>query len=141
MTKRPRANFAVSVHQLLLNRAPETHRPFNELLHYYVMERFLYRLSKSPHADRFILKGALMLTACKLESYRPRMDIDLAGKTANHVEGIVAIAKEVCTQHIEPDGLVFDPASVAGARIAENANYEGVRIRLRANLSTARIPL
>jgi hypothetical protein len=38
-------------------------RPFNELLQYYVMERFLFRLGQTPYAGRFVLKGALMLRA------------------------------------------------------------------------------
>jgi hypothetical protein len=50
---------ASSVHQPLLNKAKEASRPFNELLQHFAIERFIYRLSKSPHADRFILKGAL----------------------------------------------------------------------------------
>ena len=54
-------NIAASIRQRLLNKAREDKRPFNELLQYYAMERFLYRLSISPHKDRFILKGALML--------------------------------------------------------------------------------
>ena len=141
MTQRVPTNLPASVHQLLLNKARQTHRPFNELLQYYAMERFLYRLSKSPYAARFILKGALMFTAWKLESYRPTMDIDLLGKTANQVEIVVAIAREICAQSVAPDGLMFNPASVKGARIAENANYEGVRIRFQANLGAARVTL
>ena len=141
MTQRAPTNLPASVHQLLLNKARQTHRPFNELLQYYAMERFLYRLSKSPHAARFILKGALMFTAWKLESYRPTMDIDLLGKTANQVEIVVAIAREICAQPVAPDGLMFNPATVKGARIAENANYEGVRIRFQANLGAARVTL
>lgn len=139
MTKRAPANLAASVHQLLLNKARETRRPFNELLQYYAMERFLYRLSKSPHAARFILKGALMFTAWKLESYRPTMDIDLLGKTANQVENVAAITREVCAQPVAPDGLVFNPATVKGTRIGEDANYEGVRIRFQAKLGAARV--
>ena len=141
MTKRTPTNLPASVHQLLLNKARQTHRPFNELLQYYAMERFLYRLSKSPYAARFILKGALMFTAWKLESYRPTMDIDLLGKTANQVESVMAIAKKICAQAVAPDGLVFNPAMVKGARITENANYEGVRIRFLANLGAARVTL
>ena len=80
MSKRAPTNLPASVHQLLLNKARQTNRPFNELLQYYVMERFLYRLSKSPHARKFILKGALMFTAWELEPYRPTMDIDLLGR-------------------------------------------------------------
>lgn len=54
-------NIVVSVHQRLLNKARKSSRPFNELLLHFAIERFIYRLSKSPHADNFILKGALML--------------------------------------------------------------------------------
>ncbi len=92
-------------------------------------------------AARFILKGALMFTAWKLASYRPTKDIDLLGKTANQIESVVAIAREICAQAVAPDGLVFNPATVKGARIAEDANDEGVRIRFRANLGTARVTL
>ena len=56
-------NVAASVHQKLLNKARLSERPFNELLQYFAMERFLYRLGRSPHRDRFILKGALMFVA------------------------------------------------------------------------------
>lgn len=80
MTRRPIKNFATSVRQRLLNRARETGRPFNELLQYFAMERFLYRLSRSPYAGKFILKGALMLMAWKAPLSRPTMDIDLLGR-------------------------------------------------------------
>lgn len=54
-----------SIRQRLLNIARETGRPFGELLQYYTMERFLYRLSISPVGRKFVLKGALMLVAWK----------------------------------------------------------------------------
>lgn len=50
-------NIASSIRQKLLNKAREDKRPFNELLQYYAMERFLYRLSISPYKDRFVRKG------------------------------------------------------------------------------------
>ncbi len=59
MSKNPPA----SVRQRLTNKAKETNRPFQELLQYFAMERFLYRLAQSPHAEKFIRKGALMFTA------------------------------------------------------------------------------
>ena len=55
---KPTRNVPASVRQRLLNHAKNDKRPFNELL-YYAMERFLYCLSRSIHADCFILKGAL----------------------------------------------------------------------------------
>jgi hypothetical protein len=50
-------DIGASVRQRLLNRSRAEDRPFQELLQYFAMERFLYRLAKSPYADRFILKG------------------------------------------------------------------------------------
>ncbi len=66
-------NIPASVWQRLLNRARSDRRPFNELLQYYAMERFLYRLSQSAHANRFILKGALMLRVWRSPEIRPTM--------------------------------------------------------------------
>ena len=56
-------SIAASIHQRLLKKANDSASPFNELLQYFAIERFIYRLSKSPHADQFILKGALMFSA------------------------------------------------------------------------------
>lgn len=60
MTKRALTNTAASVRQRLLNKARSEGRAFQELATLYTMERFLYRLGASPHADRFVLKGGLM---------------------------------------------------------------------------------
>jgi hypothetical protein len=54
-------NLAASVQARLQNHARATKRPFQELLQYYAMERFLYRLSKTPYRAHLVLKGALML--------------------------------------------------------------------------------
>ncbi len=139
--KRPLKNMAASVRQRLLNKARETNRPFNELLQYFVMERFLYRLSKSPHAQKFVLKGALMLTVWEAPISRPTMDIDLLGRTDNSIDAMIAVAKDVCLQDVEPDGLAFEPTTVEGERITEDADYEGVRLRSLAKLDTARVTL
>jgi hypothetical protein len=56
-------NLAASIRQRLLNKAHKTNRPYNEVLQYYAIERFLYRMSRSTFADKFILKGALMSLA------------------------------------------------------------------------------
>jgi hypothetical protein len=80
MTRKTIKDLSASVHQRLLNKARETGRPFNELLQYFAMERFLYRLSRSSHVNRFVLKGALMFTVWKASPSRSTMDIDLLGK-------------------------------------------------------------
>ena len=139
MTKRSPKNIPASVRQRLLDKAKETGRPFNEVLQYFAMERFLYRLSRSPYADNFVLKGALMLTVWEVPLTRPTMDIDLLGRINNSIETIGEVTKEICQQEVEPDGLAFDIASIEAERIAEDADYEGIRVRFRGSLGTARI--
>ena len=141
MSKRPLRNIAASVHQRLLNKARESNRTFNELLQYYAMERFLYRLSRSEHAQRFTLKGALMLTVWGAPFTRPTRDIDLLGQLDNSPELMKNIMREICEQEVEPDGLRFDPESVDVRRIAEQADYHGVRVTFRGHLGNARIPM
>lgn len=51
----------------------------NLVLTRYAVERFLYRLSCSPHAERFVLKGALLLLVWLGEALRPTRDADLLG--------------------------------------------------------------
>lgn len=132
-------NTAASVRQRLLNRARSDQRPFNELLQYYAMERFLFRLSQSTHADRFILKGALMLSAWRSAELRPTMDIDLLGRTSNETASIVAQIRDILLAEVDPDGLVFDPGTIQAERITEDADYEGIRVRFRGALDSARV--
>lgn len=105
------------------------------------MERFLFRLSASPHSNRFILKGALLLVTWEVSLTRPTRDIDLLGNVANDVDDIVTIIRQVCRQEVVPDGLEFDPDSVSGERIAEESEYEGVRVRFRGSVGTARVSM
>lgn len=135
----PSANVAASVRQRLLNRARADKRPFNELLQYYAMERFLYRLSKSFFSDRFILKGALLLRAWDAPEFRPTMDIDMLGKTSNEEADILSLIRNILIVPVEEDGLVFDSGSLQSEQITEDADYEGIRVRFRGALDSARI--
>lgn len=137
MTSGPPKNVAHSVHQRLLNRARDTGRPFNELLQYYAMERFLYRLSRSSHGEKFMLKGALMLTVWDAPATRPTRDIDLLGHTHNAPSAVAAIVEDLCAVEVQPDGLAFDPATVSAETITHGAGYRGVRVRFQGRLGTA----
>ena len=136
-----KANLAASVHQRLLNEARRTTRPFSELLQYFAMERFLYRLSRSQHASRFVLKGGLMLASWRVAITRPTKDIDLLAQMSNDVGVLEGVVRDICGTTVPPDGMAFDAASVAGERIAEEAQYEGVRIVFRGQLGSARVPM
>ena len=70
------ANIAASVKARLQNKAREAEKPHNELRRLYAMERFLYRLSKSAHAEKFVLKGALLFMVWK-PNYQRRSTMDI----------------------------------------------------------------
>jgi hypothetical protein len=132
-------NIAASVHQRLLNKARELSCPFDEILQYFAIERFIYRLSKSPHAERFVLKGALMFSAWTGSMSHPTMEIDLLGIIENNLELIAAVVKDACDTEVDNDGIVFHEDTVTATRITEDADYTGVRILLRGNLCNIRL--
>lgn len=134
-------NIQASVRGQLQNKAKEANCPFAEVLQYYGMERFLYRLSKSEHSDKFILKGALMFTVWGVPERRTTLDIDFLARYDNQVDNIEKVVKDVCKTLVTPDGLVFDPQGVKGKRIKEDADYEGVRVKFLGFLERSRIPM
>ncbi len=138
---KPLKNIAASVHQRLLNVARDSNRPFNELAQYYALERWLYRLARSEYRNQFVLKGALMLLVWDLPVTRPTRDIDLLGRVGNDLENIQRIIASICEVPAEDDGMEFDPGSVETSRIAEDADYEGVRATFDARLGKARLPM
>lgn len=139
---KPIVNRAASVHQRLLNMAQKSKRPFSELLQYYAMERFLYRLSKSKYSDKFILKGALLFKAWEVADSRATMDIDLLGRLKNETRHIAQVVKEICSGDDDhDDGLRFSPSTVKASKIVEGADYHGVRVKFRGYLGNANIPM
>ncbi len=140
MSKTPK-NIAASIHQRLLNVAKQTGRPFNDLVMYYAMERLLYRFSQSKHADRVVLKGGLMLRVWGVPATRVTRDIDLLGRLTNDLDSVAVMVRDVCGVAVADDGLVFDPGTVATERIAEDADYEGVRATFRGALGKVDLPM
>jgi hypothetical protein len=138
---KPVKDIAASVRRRLMNAALASGRPFQEVLEYYAMERFLYRLARSGYAGRFVLKGALLFRAWGGAATRPTRDIDLLARVENTVEAVVPIFREVCGVAVEPDGMVFDPATMAGAVIREDADYSGVRVTFLGTLQNARVAM
>jgi hypothetical protein len=70
-------NRAASIRARLLNRARIERTDFNLMLTRYSLERLLYRLSVSPWAEEFLLKGALLFDLWFDQPHRPTRDIDL----------------------------------------------------------------
>ena len=131
-----------SVFQRLLNHAKAHGENFNLLLFRYGVERFLYRLSISPHADRFILKGASLFLVWKGHNYRVTKDADLLGLGPANADHLTDVFKELCRAACDDvDGIEFMPDTVRAVPIREAQEYDGIRVTFVGLLHKARIPL
>lgn len=134
-------NISVSVKARLQNVASKRGEDFNLLLLRYGIERLLFRLSQSPYANRFLLKGAMLFVIWDEKTHRPTRDLDLLGFGPSDKAELTKVFQEVVAMSVEDDGIVFDPKSVQADEIREDNVYGGVRIRLMGKLGTAEIPV
>lgn len=137
--KKPVTNIPASILARLKNQSEILGRPFAEILQYYAMERFLYRLSRTKYADKFILKGGLLFHVWDLPLRRPTRDIDFRGYVSGNRETLTKIIHEVIDVAAPEDGLVFDSQPVSVEETQIGADYQGIRIKLIALLERVRI--
>ncbi|MAT73439.1 MAG: hypothetical protein CMJ58_28480 [Planctomycetaceae bacterium] len=141
MTGKSPKNLAASVRQRLMNIARAEGTDFQYLLTRYGLERLLYRLSKSPYADRFVLKGAMLFQLWTAAPYRPTRDLDLLATGTPSPSDFEEVFHNVCRHEVEDDGLTFDVQGIRAEAIKEEDEYQGIRIRGGATLGNIRIPL
>jgi predicted nucleotidyltransferase component of viral defense system len=139
MPDRPR-NIGASVRQRLLNLAHARGQPMDLLLTRYALERLLHRLSLSPHRERFVLKGAMLLVTWFNEPHRATRDIDLLGFGDAAEDALLATFREIMAVDLD-DGVSFDLKGLKIEAIREELAYGGSRLRTMAALAGARIPI
>jgi hypothetical protein len=134
-------NLTASIRQRLLNLSRQRNEEFQFILIRFGLERLMYRLGRSPHRGRFVLKGAMLFQLWTGQPHRSTLDLDLladADETVAHYEDLI---RDVCVLAVEDDGLRFPPETVRGEAIREDQQYKGVRIHAVAMLGAARIPV
>ena len=131
-------NIGASVRARLLRVSKEKGQNFDLVLTHYAIERLLYRLAQSRHADRFVLKGAMLLLTWFEEPFRGTRDLDLLGYGDPAPDAVLEVFREVLGQD-QPDGVVFDAGAVRIGRIREENAYGGLRVRATADVGGARI--
>lgn len=137
---KPPTNIAASVRARLLNLARETQQPLDQLLTRYALERLLYRLSRSEYRDRYVLKGALLVTTWFDSPHRPTRDVDFLGFGDPSTDVLLSRFREIASGPAD-DGLEYDAAALKAELIREDQDYRGVRLRTTATLAGARIPI
>lgn len=137
--RRAPKNMAASARARLLDRAKREGADYNLLLTRYCGERLLYRLSRSEHADRFVLKGATLFVIWRGNPHRASRDMDLLGLDAREPEALRDTLLEVLAAQVEDDGIAFDVTTLTVAPIREGQAYGGLRATLIAKLGSAKV--
>jgi len=123
----------------LRNLARREGRDPAEYFTLYALEGFLARLAVSEHAGEFVLKGGVLMAV--FAARRPTRDIDFAAiGFANDIADVEQRVRSVIEVHLD-DGLEFDPDSAVGEPIRNDADHKGVRVKVTAQLATARVAL
>jgi hypothetical protein len=89
-------NLPASIRARLNQHADATKEDFNLTLTHFGLERLLYRLSISRHANNYLLKGALLFSLWYDQPQRPTRDADLLGFGPDDVVTAVAVFQEIC---------------------------------------------
>ena len=108
MKKIPAKDIGASVRARLLRLARERGEDFQLVLTRYANERLLFRLASSPHAERFVLKGASLFTLWTGKPHRTTRDLDLLGFGDSGVEHMMEVFTEVLALDVADDGVRFD---------------------------------
>ncbi|MDX1047112.1 nucleotidyl transferase AbiEii/AbiGii toxin family protein [Sinorhizobium medicae] len=133
-------NRAASIKQQLSNLARREGRVFEVVMIRYALERLLFRLSVSDKADRFILKGGMLVTLWLEGDNRETRDVDFLGYGQADGHTLKSIFAEVMAVELD-DGLVFDIDGLHAEVIRGDMEYNGVRLRTVALLERTRIPV
>ena len=133
-------NIGASVRARLLQFAKASGQSFDLVLTRFALERLLFRLGQSPHADRFVLKGAMLMMSWFEDPFRGTRDLDLLGFGDPEPEAMLATFKEILALNVS-DGVEFDAVALRVDRIREELEYGGLRLRTTASIGGAPIGL
>ena len=141
MSAKDRKNIVASVLAKLRNTSKSSGTLFQQVLQQYAMERFLYRISKSKHAQTVVLKGALLLKTIGIPNARPTMDIDMLRTGKADQATLLALVKDCATLDVAADGLHFIADSAVAEEITKDSDYKGTRILMDARMDNVRLKI
>ena len=134
-------NVAASVRARLQNLAREQQANFQRVLTQYALERFLFRLSISPHRELFVLKGAMLYAAWLADPFRTTRDLDLLSLADRETAPVLETIRDICAQPVEDDGLRFDTEDILAEPFGEDRTRGAFRVRTSAQLGAVIIPV
>jgi len=133
-----RSGISAPPYARLQNLSRETGQSFELILTRYAVDRLPYRLSTSAYAERFVLKGAMLLASRFEDPHRAARDLDLLGFGDPDPDAMIAAFREILAADVA-DGVEFDSDALRVDQIREELEYGGLRLRTTASISGARI--
>lgn len=130
-------DLSASIRTRLLAIAKSQNTDFNQILIRFALERILYRLSFSPYANRFVLKGALLFNLWYNMPHRATRDIDFLGFGSSDLKVIEDTFRDIANIACH-DGITFDPETITVEEIRKEAGYAGARVLIYAEINKAR---
>ncbi len=131
-------NLGASVRARLLKISRAKGQTFELVLTRFALERLLYRLSLSRHAEHFVLKGAMLLITWLDEPHRATRDLDLLGFGNPSPDDMLTTFRGILAQDVN-DAVTFDTDALRVDRIREELAYGGLRLRSTATIGGARV--
>ena len=130
---------ATQLKDWIKNKSRQTGAHANTLLQYFMMERFLERVSASAYRENLILKGGFLIAAMVGVGKRSTMDMDTAvkGLPVNREE-IEKVFREIIAVEVG-DGVSFEIQGIIN--IHDVSKYDDFRVSLRATLFTIRVDM
>ena len=133
---------AMSVKDRLKKQAVKDGKTMQDKLVTFGLERIIYRISVSPYAERFTLKGGIFLYALFDGEYaRVTRDIDLL---AQHIPSDADEIKKIFQYifSIECDDAIrFDMDTLDVINITEFKEYHGVKVSIMGYLDRTKVPI
>lgn len=139
--KRGIVNYGESVRARLLLLANEKGVQLEYVLLRYALERFLYRLGISDHANQFVLKGASAFAIWMGPFCRVTRDVDFEAFGEISETNLSAAFCAVCAIQCPEDGVEFDCSSLSVVEIKKADKYPGSRVSFLAFIGGARVAL
>ena len=133
---------ADSIKARLKNQAKEDGKTMQEELTTYGLERTIYRISVSKYADRFTLKGGILMYALFDGDFaRATTDIDLLAQNISaDIDEMKKVFEDIFSQ-THDDALRYDINTLNVHTITEFKEYHGVNISIKAYLDKTKVPI
>jgi hypothetical protein len=99
-----------------------------EILRHRLLEGVLVRLARLPDADRFVLRGGMLMRLWFRPWPRPAGDLDLTSPDEFSVEETARRFRPLLADRDVDDGVTFDPEWFHARGIWLNTKFPGVRL-------------